>query len=82
MQRAMDEPKASAANETEDEREARHESAAAGLFRSVVAEATGGRVSTLFCPACTTLVKPGMACAGAGPLCWMKELCCSPTSHA
>lgn len=34
------------ADETADEREARHESAAAGLFRSVVAEATGGRVST------------------------------------
>ncbi|CAK0771966.1 hypothetical protein CVIRNUC_003915 [Coccomyxa viridis] len=31
------------ADETADEREARHESAAAGLFRSVVAEATGGR---------------------------------------
>lgn len=33
-----------AGDEDEDERDARHESAAAGLFRSVVSEATGGRV--------------------------------------
>ena len=40
------------ADETADEREARHESAAAGLFRSVVAEATGGRVSISFAHVC------------------------------
>ena len=40
------------ADETADEREARHESAAAGLFRSVVAEATGGRVSTSWAHVC------------------------------
>ena len=82
MQRASDEPKASAADETEDEREARHESAAAGLFRSVVAEATGGRVSTLSCPACTPLAEPCIACAGAGASCWRRELGCSPPFHA
>ena len=61
MQRASGEPKAPAAVETEDEREARHESAAAGLFRSVVAEATGGQVSTLSCPAYTPLAQPRIA---------------------
>ena len=82
MQRGSGEPKAPAAVETKDEREARHESAAAGLFKSVVAEATGGRVSTLFCSACTPLAELHIACVGAGPLCWVRELGCSPAFHA
>ena len=48
MQRTEDDAsKAAADDETAYEREARHESAAAGLFRLVVAEATGGQVSFL-----------------------------------
>lgn len=45
MQKTSSDGPDAAANETEDERKARQESEAAGLFRSVVSEATGGRVS-------------------------------------
>ena len=44
VQRRGTDTSQAAGDEDEDEREARHESAAAGLFRSVVSEATGGRV--------------------------------------
>lgn len=56
------------ADESEDERRARHQAEAAGLFRSVLAEATGDQVSSL--RLCLSAVPCWPCCASSseGPL--------------